>query len=128
MAVNMLSKSTLEQLDAVDKLSSNQQEIQTLAEKSLDTMTHQQNILLQHQMEITSSHAGLQNRIAENLQHLTEEKALIHSGQEQLANMTSDIKRQLGEAQRDTEPELCTASFPPCRTGIRHVGPAGAES
>ncbi len=68
-----------------------------LAERSLDTMAQQQDVLLQHQWELSSGHSSLQSRIAENLEQLTEEKAIIHSGQEQLANMTVDIRRQLGE-------------------------------
>ena len=38
----------------------------------------------------------MREKIAANLEHLAREKVLISSGQQLLANMTSDIRRQLG--------------------------------
>lgn len=41
--------------------------------------------------------AGVKEKIAANLEHLAQEKVLITSGQQLLANMTSDIAKQLSE-------------------------------
>ncbi len=132
VAVNQLSRSTLEQMESMAKLGSSQEEIQELAQQSLDTMAQQQGVLMQHQREMLSSHAGLQHRIAENLQHLSREKGLIHAGQEQLTNMTSDIQRQLGGLVNSmhwwmTQSHVQRCSLP-CRAGVRHVGPTRGES
>ena len=39
----------------------------------------------------------MKEKIAANLEHLAREKVLISSGQQMIANMTSDIHKQLGE-------------------------------
>ena len=46
---------------------------------------------------MVASQEGVKEKIATNLEHLAREKVLISSGQQLLANMTSDIQRQLGE-------------------------------
>ena len=47
--------------------------------------------------ELAASQEGMKEKIATNLEHLAREKVLISSGQELIANMTSDIRKQLGE-------------------------------
>ena len=47
--------------------------------------------------EIAASQEGMKEKIAANLEHLAREKVLISSGQQLLANMTSDIRKQLGQ-------------------------------
>ena len=56
-----------------------------------------QGSLVEHQEQLLSRHQGLTERVSYNLQQLTQEKTLIHAGQEQLTNMTQDIRNQLGE-------------------------------
>ena len=41
---------------------------------------------------------GVSEKIAANLEHLAQEKVLIHSGQQLLANMTTDVRKQLGQS------------------------------
>lgn len=47
--------------------------------------------------EIAAHQEGVKEKIAANLEHLAQEKVLITSGQQLLANMTSDIAKQLSE-------------------------------
>ena len=48
--------------------------------------------------EIAANEEGMKEKIASNLEHLAREKVLISSGQQLIANMTSDIRQQLGES------------------------------
>ena len=96
MAVNRLSQSTLEQLAAVQELAHSHMEIREMATSSLKSVREQQGVLLEHQEKMMVAHESVRDRIEENVQQLGQEKALIHSGQLQLANMTLSIKEQLG--------------------------------
>ena len=46
--------------------------------------------------EIAAKQEGVREKIAANLEHLAQEKVLISTGQQLLANMTSDIREKLG--------------------------------
>ncbi|KAL5491001.1 hypothetical protein EMCRGX_G016214 [Ephydatia muelleri] len=100
MAVNRLSQSTLEQLAAVQDLAHSHVEIKELASSSLKSVREQQDVLLEHQEKMLAAHESVRDRIVQNVRELGEEKALIHSGQLQLANMTQSIKEQLEVAAR----------------------------
>ena len=50
--------------------------------------------------ETAARQDGMREKIATNLEHLAQEKVLIHSGQQLLANMTTDVRKQLGESPR----------------------------
>lgn len=50
--------------------------------------------------EIAASQEGMKEKIAANLEYLAREKVLISSGQQLIANMTTDIQKQLGECNR----------------------------
>ena len=94
--MNRLSQSTLEQLAAVHELTHSHGEIKEMAAVSLQAVQRQQEALLEHQEKMLNTHESIRDRIVENVQQLGEEKALIHSGQLQLANMTQSIRAQLG--------------------------------
>ena len=60
------------------------------------SFSRHQDSLLEQQRALLTNHRGMHDRIADNLEQLANEKALIHTGQEQLANMTKSIWQQLG--------------------------------
>ena len=97
MAVNQLSQSTLEQLAAVQELTHSHLEIKEMAALSLQSVHKQQELFLEHQEKMISTHESIHSKMVQNVQQLGEEKTLIHSGQLLLANMTQSIKEQLGK-------------------------------
>ena len=96
-AVNHLSHSALEQIQAMDSLAKGQKEVQQLAEDSMSTIKKEQDQLLQRQSNLAAKQHLLRNRITDNLQQLAEEKLVIHRGQKELANTTENIRKQLGK-------------------------------
>lgn len=59
-------------------------------------MNQHQQQLTEQQRVLMTSQESVQDKIAQNLEHLAQEKVLIHTGQQQLADMTHNIKQQLG--------------------------------
>ena len=101
-------------VQAMSELSEQQQEVRQLARSSLETLQEvslslsltshgccgpwqAQREAEERDREMVASQEGVKEKIATNLEHLAREKVLISSGQQLLANMTSDIQRQLGE-------------------------------
>ena len=60
-------------------------------------MHQHQEQLTQQQQVLISSQENVQEKVVQNLEHLAQEKILIHTGQQQLADMTHNIKQQLGK-------------------------------
>lgn len=77
-------------------LATQQSEVKELAVSSLNTLHKYHKESEAREQEVAQRQEGVKERIAQNLEQLTQEKVLIHSGQQLLANMTEDIKRQLG--------------------------------
>lgn len=51
---------------------------------------------MEQQQHLLTTHEHMGERLAQNLDQLTQEKTLIHWGQQQLANMTQSVRLQLG--------------------------------
>ena len=80
----------------MENLAARQSEVKELAVSSLSTLHEYHKESEAREQEVAQRQEGMKERIAQNLEQLTQEKVLIHSGQQLLANMTEDIKRQLG--------------------------------
>ena len=89
-------------MQAMSDLSRQQSEVKQLAQSSLETLLETQQEAEVREREIAARQEGVKEKIAANLEHLAREKVLISSGQQLLANMTGDIKAQLGQP-----PTLC---------------------
>ena len=85
-------------MQAMSDLSRQQSEVKQLAQSSLETLLETQQEAEVREREIAARQEGVKEKIATNLEHLAREKILISSGQQLLANMTSDIKAQLGQS------------------------------
>ena len=79
------------------ELSSQQSEVKQLASSSLETLHDFQQQSVARDRELEERQEGMREKISHNLEQLAHEKVLINSGQQLLANMTEDIKRQLGK-------------------------------
>ena len=79
----------------MENLAVQQSEVKELAVSSLSTLHEYHKESEAREQEVAQRQEGVKEKIAQNLEQLTQEKVLIHSGQ-QLANMTEDIKKQLG--------------------------------
>ncbi|CAI8024144.1 Protein brambleberry [Geodia barretti] len=77
------------------ELSEQQAEVKNLAQSSLKTLQEAQREAKVREREIAANEEGMKEKIASNLEHLAREKVLISSGQQLIANMTSDIRQQL---------------------------------
>ena len=54
--------------------------------------------MIQRQSNIATYQDTLKHSIEQNINQLTEERLLIHTGQDELHNMTKSIRNQLREA------------------------------
>ena len=60
-------------------------------------MKREQEHLLQRQSKLSTTQEALEESIHENIDHLTVERSLIQKSQQQLKNMTDNIRQQLGK-------------------------------
>ena len=104
-------------LQAMSELSQQQAEVKQLAQSSLETLQEVYSYYLfapssgcpsltfpqaqqeaeEREREMAARQEGVREKIATNLEHLAQEKVLISTGQQLLANMTSDIREKLGQ-------------------------------
>jgi hypothetical protein len=97
-AVNLLSRSTLEQLKAMEHLSNSHVEIRNIANESIQGIRKEQEMLFEKQSEITSSQEVLREAINQNILKINSEWKSMQEDYNQLQNMTSNIKKQLESA------------------------------
>ncbi|XP_074654833.1 protein brambleberry-like [Tubulanus polymorphus] len=96
--VNKLLYSTEHQLKAMDDIKDGQEAIHEAASDTLRRMFEGQQELMNRQESLKNSHNGIQTYIAENLKELTKEKAMIATGNKELAEMTDNIRKKIDEA------------------------------
>ncbi|XP_064642760.1 protein brambleberry-like [Lineus longissimus] len=110
MAVNQLMHSTVEQLNAMKDLKDGQETVAQATSSVLRKMYEgQQDLMVGHQ-SLKEAHSDVHQYVADNLKELTREKALIATGNKELAELIDQIRtkmddatHQLLEQQEDTQ-------------------------
>uniref|UniRef100_A0ABM5GDJ1 Protein brambleberry-like isoform X1 n=1 Tax=Pogona vitticeps TaxID=103695 RepID=A0ABM5GDJ1_9SAUR len=93
--VNALVSTAVGQLEAMKALKSGQEELKTLTSESLEKVASGQQDLLVQQERFQNSQEQMEASIQGNLAQLAEEKALIASGQQQVAQLIEGIMKRM---------------------------------
>lgn len=80
-----------------------QEELKLLTSESLQRVVSAQEELLTRQETLRGGQAEMEDSLSSNLEHLVQEKALIASGQQQVAELLEGITRRMGERARRSE-------------------------
>ncbi|CAH1239341.1 Hypp5806 [Branchiostoma lanceolatum] len=98
--VNKLVMTADQQVQAMESIKTGQAEIQTMAADTIQTVAEGQERLMGRQQQLEHSQVSIASHIQGNLKDLAREKALIASGQRELAGMMADMtdkmKQKLG--------------------------------
>eukprot|EP00058_Branchiostoma_floridae_P001910 XP_002587398.1 hypothetical protein BRAFLDRAFT_283004 [Branchiostoma floridae] len=98
--VNKLVMTADQQVQAMENIKTGQAEIQTMAADTIQTVAQGQERLMGRQQQLEHSQVSIASHIQGNLKDLAREKALIASGQRELAGMMADMtdkmKQKLG--------------------------------
>ncbi|XP_030842745.1 protein brambleberry isoform X2 [Strongylocentrotus purpuratus] len=97
-AVNQLASSAEGQLHLMQDLKNGQEDLNSMATDTFHTISEGQEKLVKSQEMIGNSQSKLRLTVESNMRDLTREKALIAAGHQELAAMTSNIRKQLDEA------------------------------
>lgn len=81
----------------MSQLEIGQAKVSSMTSQTLEAMSSGQRELMAQQEKLKTSQQSVQSFVAENLRELTHEKALIAAGQRELARMTDNIRKKLGE-------------------------------
>nr|XP_033786275.1 protein brambleberry-like isoform X2 [Geotrypetes seraphini] len=95
LTVNTLVSTAVSQLEAMKRLKVGQEELKDLTAESLQKVVSSQQELLLQQGQLQDSQAQMGSSIADNLQQLTQEKALIASGHQLMAQLIEGINEKM---------------------------------
>ncbi|XP_067416192.1 protein brambleberry-like isoform X2 [Emydura macquarii macquarii] len=93
--VNTLVSTAVSQLEAMRLLKDGQEELKELTAESLHQVVSSQHELLLQQEKMQDSQEQMESSIHSNLEQLTQEKALIASGQQQVAQLIEGITKRM---------------------------------
>ncbi|XP_038248233.1 protein brambleberry-like [Dermochelys coriacea] len=93
--VNTLVSAAVNQLEAMRLLKDGQEELKELTAESLHKVVSSQHELLLQQEKLQDSQEQMESSIHSNLDQLTQEKALIASGQQQVAQLIEGITKRM---------------------------------
>ncbi|XP_065442459.1 protein brambleberry-like isoform X3 [Chrysemys picta bellii] len=93
--VNTLVSAAVSQLEAMRLLKDGQEELKELTAESLHKVVSSQRELLLQQETLQGSQEQMESSIHSNLEQLTQEKALIASGQQQVAQLIEGITKRM---------------------------------
>ncbi|XP_030046094.1 protein brambleberry [Microcaecilia unicolor] len=95
LTVNALVSTAVNQLEAMKLLKVGQEELKELTAESLQKVVSSQQELLLQQEQLQDSQAQMEFSITDNLQQLTQEKALIASGHQLMAQLIEGISEKM---------------------------------
>ncbi|XP_033011833.1 protein brambleberry-like [Lacerta agilis] len=98
--VNALVSTAVSQLEAMKMLKSGQEELKELTSESLQKVATSQEALLAQQEKLQGSQLQMEESIHNNLDQLVREKALIASGQQQVAELIEGITKRMENVSR----------------------------
>ncbi|BFZ23059.1 hypothetical protein BsWGS_26097 [Bradybaena similaris] len=93
--VNKLASVTSEQIKTLSDLKVGQEQLHSLTSETVRKLYESQQDLLTTQLSLREAHEGIFNHIALNVKEIIQEKALIASGNQELAAMTDNIRKKL---------------------------------
>ncbi|XP_015247338.1 PREDICTED: protein brambleberry-like isoform X1 [Cyprinodon variegatus] len=95
LTVNSLISTATSQLDAMKDLKVGQLELKELTAASLDKLLEGHSVLQSQQGKLNEGQEQMESSLKENLERLGQEKALIASGQELVAQLIQGITKQM---------------------------------
>ncbi|XP_034980347.1 protein brambleberry-like [Zootoca vivipara] len=98
--VNALVSTAVSQLEAMKMLKSGQEELKELTSESLQKVATSQEALLAQQEKLQGSQMQMGESLHDNLDQLVQEKALIASGQQQVAQLIEGITKRMENISR----------------------------
>nr|XP_028594376.1 protein brambleberry-like [Podarcis muralis] len=98
--VNALVSTAVSQLEAMKILKSGQEELKELTSESLQKVATSQEAILAQQEKLQGSQVQMEESIHDNLDQLVREKALIASGQQQVAELIEGITKRMENVSR----------------------------
>ncbi|XP_053251148.1 protein brambleberry-like [Podarcis raffonei] len=98
--VNALVSTAVSQLEAMKMLKSGQEELKELTSESLQKVATSQEAILAQQEKLQGSQVEMEESINDNLDQLVREKALIASGQQQVAELIEGITKRMENVSR----------------------------
>lgn len=96
--VNTLISTATSQLDAMKDLKAGQLELKELTAASLEKVLDGHSALQAQQGKLYEGQEHMESSLRDNLQRLSQEKALIASGQELVAQLIQGITEKMGES------------------------------
>ncbi|XP_069075116.1 protein brambleberry-like [Pleurodeles waltl] len=95
LTVNTLVSTAMNQLEAMQLLKEGQQELKELTSESLEKVVSSQEDLLSQQEKLQDSQKKMETSINDNLDQLAQEKALIASGHQLVAQLIEGITKKM---------------------------------
>jgi transposase len=78
-------------------LQEGQQKLESLTANTLESVSFGHQSLMDQQEKLRVTQRNIQDFVVLNLRELTREKALIAAGHREIAKMTEDVKKKLGQ-------------------------------
>lgn len=78
-------------------LQEGQQKLESLTANTMESVSLGHQSLMDQQEKLRATQRNIQDFVALNLRELTREKALIAAGHREIAKMTEDVKKKLGQ-------------------------------
>lgn len=78
-------------------LQDGQQKLEVLTSNTMESVSLGHKSLMDQQEKLRVTQRNIQDFVALNLRELTREKALIAAGHREIAKMTEDVKKKLGQ-------------------------------
>lgn len=101
--INRLMSAAKNQLGTLSKIAEDQENIQSIAQNTLQSVTIGQQEMVEQQKNLQKAQFIGQLAIESNINRLSEEKKIIMDSQRELASMTSSMKLRLEEASQQLQ-------------------------
>lgn len=103
LTVNKLMNTAHEQIEMMGQLAENQKELQSVTQEAIDEMSANNDRIISQQGDIMRLSEAHRAKVESNFRDLVREKALIRSGQQEVAILLTDLRSRIDESIKQLE-------------------------
>lgn len=101
--VNSLMNAAKHQINTLDKIMVNQENLQTMASDTFDTLSKGHDVLSQQQKDLHSAQFHGQLAIEQNIARLVDEKRIIAEAHNKLISLSKDLQEKIGDSRNQLQ-------------------------
>ncbi|XP_062551672.1 protein brambleberry-like [Armigeres subalbatus] len=103
LTVNKLMNTAHEQIEMMGQLAENQKELHSVTQEAIDEMSVNNDRIISQQGDIMRLSETHRAKVESNFRDLVREKALIRSGQQEVATLLTDLRSRIDESIKQLE-------------------------